>query len=288
MEDYLGGDNPAQGAAMMESKEPPGASLSSRPRSAASSPRAPRSGAAPADGLSSTLPPAPGRHGSGPTRRRNSPTAPGVQSYLPRRQNQRPISAPGAGKPYMGRLMANELYALTTPREELLHAPTLGSDAVTKGAESPRRPAAEELQYELSVTASVLRAAQDRLAKEREQRQLARVGEELALIDVKRARDEAKQVAEERRMEEKAVAKAMAEQRRALEVDLTRLESENEVRRPRLPPSPLAVRWRSVPPTLACVMRPPSFSYPRRQRRLCCRSRWTQRTRRYGSRRRSV
>ena len=162
--------------------------------------------------LASTLPHAPGRPSSAAVMRgsggRPSPYTGAMQVY-------RPGSAP-APKGYHGVL---------TPGEHLLAAPHLSTVLTTPGA---RRPAAEELQYELSVTAAVLRAAQDRLAKEREERQLARVGEELALIDVQRAREEAHQVATERREGEKHLARAMAEQRRALETELRKLESDTD------------------------------------------------------------
>ena len=123
-----------------------------------------------------------------------------------------------------------QMHTLMTPGEELLHGPGLSTALAKTEPRGGRRPAAEELQYELSVTATVLRAAQDRLAKEREQRQLARVGEELALVDVARAREEAAQLAAERRESEREVAKRIAEQRSALEGELRRLEIENDVR----------------------------------------------------------
>ena len=128
--------------------------------------------------FSSSLPPAPGRPSSAAYRGHSqggSSVAGAVSMYQPRRNNfLRPGSAPGAKGP---------LVNLMTPSEEMLSAPGMQTALTTHDA--GRRPAAEELQYELSVTAAVLRAAQDRLAKEREQRQLARVGEELALIDVR-------------------------------------------------------------------------------------------------------
>jgi hypothetical protein len=97
--------------------------------------------------LASTLPHAPGRPTSAAVMRgsggRPSP-------YTGAMQVHRPGSAP-APKGYHGVL---------TPGEHLLAAPHLSTVLTTPGA---RRPAAEELQYELSVTAAVLRAAQDRL-----------------------------------------------------------------------------------------------------------------------------
>ena len=103
-----------------------------------------------------------------------------------RRPGSRPATATDSagGRP--------DVSAMWTPGEAVLTGPSLTPLSATVGSHSARRPASEELQYELSVTASVLRAAQTRLTKEREQRQLARVGEELALVDAKRTKDERK------------------------------------------------------------------------------------------------
>jgi hypothetical protein len=136
--------------------------------------------------------------------------------------SSRPTTASDTGRP--------DIYAMWTPGEAVLTGPALTPTSAMVGPHSARRPASEELQYELSVTASVLRAAQTRLTKEREQRQLARVGEELALVDVKRAKEEMKALTDERRSESKSLAKGMAEQRKELENELQRLEAEQEVR----------------------------------------------------------
>ena len=152
-----------------------------------------------------------------------------VQPPTSKRQGSASTRPSTAGSGGMGR---PDVYAMWTPGEAVLTGPSLTplSASVGGGPHSARRPASEELQYELSVTASVLRAAQTRLAKEREQRQLARVGEELALVDVKRAKEEVKAIADERKSEAKILAKGMAEQRKELESELKRLESEQEVR----------------------------------------------------------
>ena len=182
------------------------------------------------------------RPSSAASRPNSAQSQPASVSYVPRAYGKpRPNSARatsasggGGGGALTDSLPRPDVYALWTPGETVLRAPPmLASDSVSgRSTTTPRRPGAEELQYELSVTASVLRAAQDRLVKEREQRQLARVGEELAMVDVKRAREEAKALAEERRLEAQNLAKSMADQRKELESELTRLESEQEVRAP--------------------------------------------------------
>ena len=93
----------------------------------------------------------------------------------------------------------------------------------------PRRPAAEELQQELTMTAGILRSAQGRLAEERDARLRARAGEELAMIDIRRAREEARQLKDERRAQDRKHVKALGEQRKALEMELKRAEGEQEM-----------------------------------------------------------
>jgi hypothetical protein len=171
--------------------------------------------------------------GSGGMRPRSGRPATGAAYYqsaskvstrpIIRRPTSAPVDDNGMPTP-TGR---PNVYALWTPGEAVLSGPTFTPPS-SAGPGERRRPATEELQYELSVTANVLRAAQDRLAKEREQRQLARVGEELALVDVKRAREEAKVLSEQRRDESKAVAQQMAEQRKELEAELRKLESDQQ------------------------------------------------------------
>lgn len=157
-------------------------------------------------------------------------------NYVPRAYGKaRPASArrPGSGGSQrsagegLDDFRRPDVVALWTPGETVLSGPALSGPGTALA--TPRRPQSEELQYELSVTASVLRAAQDRLTKEREARQLARVGEELAMVDVRRAREEMKALSEERRQEASALAKAMSEQRKVLEDELQRVETEQEV-----------------------------------------------------------
>ena len=187
-------------------------------------PSSPRHFRQPPGSGGSALLPAPGRPSVSQVRRGGGrPTSGAMQLYPRKGGGFRPGSAPGDPS-------AMQMHTLMTPGEELLHGPGLSTALAKTEPRGGRRPAAEELQYELSVTATVLRAAQDRLAKEREQRQLARVGEELALVDVARAREEAAQLAAERRESEREVAKRIAEQRSALEGELRRLEIENDVR----------------------------------------------------------
>ena len=79
------------------------------------------------------------------------------------------------------------------------------------------------------MTASVLRAAQTRLAQAREQRQIARIGEERALDSMKQARNETQKLNEEKVQEELKLATVIAEQRKELESELTLLEKDQEV-----------------------------------------------------------
>ena len=92
----------------------------------------------------------------------------------------------------------------------------------------PRRPAEEALQHELTMTAGILRSAQSRLAEEREERLRARAGEELAMVDIRRAREEARQLKDERRAQDRKHMKVLADQRKALEMELKRAEGEQE------------------------------------------------------------
>jgi hypothetical protein len=133
----------------------------------------------------------------------------------------RPGSAPG--KQQDGRLRT-EIFTLRTPGEQTLKAP-----ALSPRSGSPRFRPNEQLQYELGVTASVLRAAQTRLAQEREQRQIARIGEERALESMKRAREETMALEQAKVEEELRLAKGMAEQRMELEEELKHMESAQEV-----------------------------------------------------------
>ena len=78
------------------------------------------------------------------------------------------------------------------------------------------------------MTATVLRSAQSRLAEEREERLRARAGEELAMVDIRRAREESKQLKDDRRAQDRRHVKALAEQRKQLEESLRRAEGEQE------------------------------------------------------------
>ena len=109
-----------------------------------------------------------------------------------------------------------------TPDEHLLRTPGAPVEA--------RRPAAEELQHELTMTASVLRTAQSRLAEEREQRLRARASEELALVDVRRAKEEAQAIKEARKESDRQLTKALMQQRKELEQQLQRQEDEAELK----------------------------------------------------------
>ena len=93
-----------------------------------------------------------------------------------------------------------------------------------------RRPAAEELQHELTMTATVLRTAQNRLAEEREQRLRARAAEELALVDVRRAKEEARATREEQRESDRHLTKALMAQRKELEAQLKMQEDEQALK----------------------------------------------------------
>ena len=97
------------------------------------------------------------------------------------RGSPRPGSAPRSAQGHSGWTPYD-----WTPRAELLASPYN-----ELSSQSLRKPATEELQQELQMTGSVLRAVQDRLKQEREQRVLARTAEELALMDVKLAREAA-------------------------------------------------------------------------------------------------
>ena len=78
------------------------------------------------------------------------------------------------------------------------------------------------------MTAGILRSAQSRLAEEREERLRARAGEELAMVDIRRAREEARQLKDERRAQDRKHMKVLADQRKALEMELKRAEGEQE------------------------------------------------------------
>ena len=142
----------------------------------------------------------------------------------------RPGSAPGLpGKPASSaRSMKNSPYLADsgwwlTPDESMVHTPNPASRA-------ERRPAAEELQHELTMTATVLRTAQTRLAEEREQRLRARAAEELALVDVRRAKEEARASREEQRESDRHLTKALMAQRKELEIQLKHQEDEQQLK----------------------------------------------------------
>jgi Ca2+-binding EF-hand superfamily protein len=177
-----------------------------------------------ADGTQLVVYPQPTRPSSARTRVSSTATplfSPDVRPHLKGPTVMRPGSAPekagGDGR------LRSEIFALRSPGEYSLPAPQV----------TPRSPAArqanQQLQFELGLTASVLRAAQNRLVQEREQRQIARIGEERALMAMKRARDEALHIEQEKVAEELHLAKAMHEQRLALEAELSRLENEQDV-----------------------------------------------------------
>jgi len=109
-----------------------------------------------------------------------------------------------------------------TPDQTLLASP--------RAVPEVRRPAAEELQHELTMTAVVLRTAQSRLAEEREQRMKARADEELAQVDVRRAKEEARAIREEQRESDRLLSKALFQQRRELEAQLQRQADEEELK----------------------------------------------------------
>ena len=190
-----------------------------------SQPKATRPGG-PQDGTALVVYPQPARPASARTRpsEARSLFSPDVRATRKGPVTARPGSAPDKGAGMTDGRLRSEVFALRTPGEQTLPAPQL----------TPRSPAARQanhqLQFELGLTATVLRAAQTRLAQEREQRQIARIGEERALDAMKRARDEALITANEKVSEELNLAKTMAEQRRDLENELTRLENEQDVR----------------------------------------------------------
>ena len=80
------------------------------------------------------------------------------------------------------------------------------------------------------MTATVLRTAQSRLAEEREQRLRARAAEELAMVDMRRAKDEAAAIRDQQRESDRQLSKALHQQRRELEDTLRRQQDENEVK----------------------------------------------------------
>ena len=134
----------------------------------------------------------------------------------------RPGSAPGRGAK-----IARSTYDMnawwTTPDETLLQTPR------PIGLDTNRRPAAEELQQELTMTATVLRTAQSRLAEERESRLRARASEELAMVDLRRAKEEARAIREQSVKDDRQLAKALMAQRKELEGQLVRKDEEQEL-----------------------------------------------------------
>ena len=131
----------------------------------------------------------------------------------------RPTSAPGQRKK-LGNTYDDFNAWWMTPDDTVLQTPY---------AMEMRRPAAEELQQELTMTASVLRSAQSRLAEERESRLRARASEELAMVDLRRAKEEARAVKEEQRDADRQLAKALMAQRKELEGQLQRKDAEAEL-----------------------------------------------------------
>ena len=129
--------------------------------STANSPRSRPDGAVRA--LNGTLVPTRSRPTSAASTYRNAyympPPSGGGGGGKRRPGSARPGTAASDGSGAGGR----DVYALWTPGEAVLTGPSLSATA----PHSARRPASEELQYELSVTASVLRAAQTRLGRRR-------------------------------------------------------------------------------------------------------------------------
>ena len=101
------------------------------------------------------------------------------------------------------------------------------TQSLGRGQVSPTSPRAN-LQYELGVTASVLQDAQTRLELERQQVDIARAGEAQALEMVRLARADARMKVEERMGEEQALAKVMVKERKTLEEQIVRLESDKK------------------------------------------------------------
>ena len=109
------------------------------------------------------------RPSSAASRPNSAQSQPASVSYVPRaygkpRPNSaRATSASGGGGALTDSLPRPDVYALWTPGETVLRAPPmLASDSVSgRSTTTPRRPGAEELQYELSVTASVLQAIEE-------------------------------------------------------------------------------------------------------------------------------
>lgn len=219
---------------------PSGAGGSGGGRGGPGRPNAPGRLTAPPNGAMVTMRPASARRPQSARTTGGSVYASSARRHAERLHVQQPVAAAGRpgsapGEPGAGGLFKlpderrKEAFALWTPGEEVLKAPAL--TPLGTSSTGSRRPAAEELQYELTVTAGVLRAAQTRLSKEREARQLARVGEELALVDLRNAREEQKALQEERRNETRALANQVIGQRKELEDELKRLESDQEVSR---------------------------------------------------------
>ena len=69
--------------------------------------------------------------------------------------------------------------------------------------------------------------AKELLAEERQQRLMARASEELAQVDLRRAREAAREREEEQRLGERKQAKELSEQRKTLEENLMRAEGEH-------------------------------------------------------------
>lgn len=161
------------------------------------------------------------RQVSASTKRRPGSGRPGSGKSWSTALSLRPSSAPGtrpkaARSPYADEITGWWLM----PDDALLRTPAV----------NVRRPAAEELQQELTMTATVLRTAQGRLSEEREQRLKARASEELAMVDLRRAKDEARAIKEERRQSDRQLTKALMQQRKELEAQLQRQEDEQELR----------------------------------------------------------
>ena len=129
----------------------------------------------------------------------------------------RPTSAPGKRQKSNGDMNAWWM----TPDDQVLQTPRAMIEV--------RRPAAEELQQELTLTATVLRTAQNRLAEERESRLRARASEELAMVDLRQAKEEARAVKESQRDSDRQLAKALMAQRKELEGQLEQKDAEAEL-----------------------------------------------------------
>ena len=151
-----------------------------------------------------------------------SPVGAAETPRSPRPDSGRPKSSrPNSARPATARGWTP--HDFSTPRFDMVSSPY-----VTASTASRKEPVAQELQQELHMTGSVLRAVKDRLKEEREQRVMARAAEELALMDVKLARDAAAEAEERRHESDRKLAKSMATERKELESELLRVGTEHE------------------------------------------------------------